>query len=388
MDNWILYLLIVASIGSGWWLGRRERRGGASGERPHRYAGLNYLLSEEPDRAVARFVEDLEVNQDTLDTHLALGALLRRRGEVEKAVVIHENILAHPLFDQEVMRHVQLELARDYLLAGLLDRAEALLLDLAQQPGRVGSESQKLIVELYEREKEWLKAIEVGQRLAVGIDADKYERTISHYYCEIAVANLAAQNNEGARQALRDGIGHDSQNVRTSLLLASLEISEQHYEKAVRALLRIKDQNPAYVTESLDMLQQAVKMGGATKGRVQDYLRECLVLSPSISTVLVLASSIRASQGDEAMAKFIANHLKENPTIRGLSQLIDLHIDNTSGVARQNLSILRSFTEALVADKPAYRCHECGFEGKHLHWHCPICKRWGTIAAIFGLEGE
>jgi lipopolysaccharide biosynthesis regulator YciM len=388
MDNWPLYLLIVAAIGSGWWLGRRERRGSASSERPHRYAGLNYLLSEEPDRAVSRFVEDLEVNQDTLDTHLALGALLRRRGEVEKAVVIHENILAHPMFDQEVMRHVQLELARDYLLAGLLDRAEALLLDLAKETGRVGSESLQLIVEIYEREKEWIKAIEVGQRLAAGEDADKYERAISHYYCEIAVACLAVQDNEGARQALRDGIGHDSQNVRTSLLLASLEISEQNFDQAVRVLLRIKDQNPAYIVESLDMLQQAAEMGGATKAQIHGYLHECLALSPSISIVLVLASNIRALQGDEAMAKFIANHLKENPTIRGLSQLIDLHIDNTSGVARQNLSILRSFTEALVADKPAYRCHECGFDGKRLHWHCPVCKRWGTIAAIFGLEGE
>jgi lipopolysaccharide biosynthesis regulator YciM len=176
--------------------------------------------------------------------------------------------------------------------------------------------------------------------------------------------------------------------VRTSLLLASLEIREQRYDQAVRALLRIKDQDQAYVAESLDMLQQATQQGGASEAHVQAYLRECLALSPSISIVLVLASSIRASQGDEAMAKFIANHLKENPTIRGLSQLIDLHIDNASGVARQNLSILRSFTEALVADKPAYRCQECGFDGKHLHWHCPVCKQWGTIAAIFGLEGE
>jgi lipopolysaccharide biosynthesis regulator YciM len=388
MDNWLLYPMIVAAIGCGWLLGRRERRDPAPGHRPHRYAGLNYLLSEEPDRAVPRFIKDLEVNQDTLDTHLALGALLRRRGEVEKAVVIHENILGHPLFDQEVMQHVQLELARDYLLAGLLDRAEALLLELAEQSGRVKAESLQLIIEIYEREKEWHKAIAVGQRLAVGDDAEKYDLAISHYYCEIAVACLAARDVEGAREALREGIGHDSRNVRTSLLLAGLEIDQQEYAAAVRALLRIKDQNPAYVAESLDMLQQAVQLGGATAKQAQEYLLECLAVSPSISIVLHLAVSIRAAQGDEAMAKFIANHLKKHPTVRGLSQLIDLHIDNTSGIARQNLSILRSFTEALVADKPAYRCHECGFEGKHLHWHCPVCKRWGTITAIFGLEGE
>jgi lipopolysaccharide biosynthesis regulator YciM len=104
--------------------------------------------------------------------------------------------------------------------------------------------------------------------------------------------------------------------------------------------------------------------------------------------VLTLANSVRDEKGDEAVSKFIAAHLKKNPTIKGLTRLIDLHIDNTHGVARENLSILRSFAEALVADKPAYRCSECGFEGKKMRWYCRICKRWGTIAPIFGLEGE
>ena len=100
------------------------------------------------------------------------------------------------------------------------------------------------------------------------------------------------------------------------------------------------------------------------------------------------AVHLREEQGDEAVAKFIANYLKKNPTIRGLSQLIDLHIDNTHGVSKQNLLILRSFAEALVADKPAYRCKSCGFDGKKMRWHCPSCKEWGTIEPIFGLEGE
>jgi lipopolysaccharide biosynthesis regulator YciM len=102
----------------------------------------------------------------------------------------------------------------------------------------------------------------------------------------------------------------------------------------------------------------------------------------------MLAKSIRDELGDDAVAKFVANHLKENPTIRGLAQLIDLHIDNTHGVAKENLTILRSFAEALVADKPAYRCNGCGFEGKRMRWHCPVCKDWATIEPIFGLEGE
>ena len=104
--------------------------------------------------------------------------------------------------------------------------------------------------------------------------------------------------------------------------------------------------------------------------------------------MLAIAASIRVESGDEAVAKFVADHLKKYPTIRGLAQLIDLHIDNTHGVAKENLSILRSFVEALVANKPAYRCKGCGFEGKKMRWHCPSCKSWSTIKPIFGLEGE
>lgn len=388
MENGLLYLLVVAAIGCGWWLGRRERKDSRPTSGPQYYAGLNYLLSEEPDRAVTRFIEDLGVNQDTIETHLALGSLLRRRGEVEKAVIVHQNILAHGTLEDAVIGNVQLELARDYLLAGLLDRAEELLLILAPRQDKIARQSLVLLVELYEREKEWYKAIAVSEKLVGGDDGASYDRAISHYYCELAQASLAARQIEPAREALRDAIGHDAKNARTSLLLGKLELQQGRFAEAVKALQRIKDQNPVYVPESLPDLIKASEQGGAAAEQVQQYLRACLAQTPSISIVLTLASSIRQASGDEAMAKFIANHLKRNPTIRGLTQLIDLHIDNTSGVAKQNLAILRSFAEALVADKPAYRCHECGFDGKKLHWHCPVCKSWGTIHAIFGLEGE
>lgn len=388
MENWLLYILMVAAIGIGWWLGRRERAKHPETLGPNYYQGLNYLLNEEPDRAVATFIEDLEVNKDTLETHLALGGLLRRRGELEKAVVVHENILTHARLEKDTMLNVQLELARDYLLAGLLDRAEDLLLKLIREEGHIRSESLKLILEIYEREKDWNKAVEVAEKLAGGDTAQKYEQAISHYYCEMCEDSLAYDDTEEARRALSEAIGHDANNARASLLLGRLELEEQHPQEAIRALQRIRDQEPVYVPESLDVLVRAYQAGGGTQEQMREYLLSCLEATPSISIVLTLARSVREEMGDEAVSRFIANHLKKNPTIRGLTQLIDLHIDNTHGVARENLSILRSFAEALVADKPAYRCKECGFDGKKMRWHCPSCKEWGTIEPIFGLEGE
>ena len=401
MENWLLYGLIVGAIGLGWLLGRRDRPNiNESSYSPNYYQGLNYLLNEEPDRAVAPFLEDLEVNNDTLETHLALGGLLRRRGELDKAVVVHENILANTQLKPESILRVQLELARDYLLAGLLDRAEDLLLNLNKQlseehPSRFMSDlrrqGRKLIIEIYEREKEWHRAIEIGEMLAVGDDTEKYERSISHYYCEFAEECLKDNKVDIARQAISDAIGHDASNARVSLVLGTLELNEGCYTEAIRALKRIKNQDPVYVPESLEPLVAAYAgedLGKDSKDELRDYLFECLDVTPSISIVLTLAVHLREEQGDESVAKFIANYLKKNPTIRGLSQLIDLHIDNTHGVSKQNLLILRSFAEALVADKPAYRCKSCGFDGKKMRWHCPSCKEWGTIEPIFGLEGE
>jgi lipopolysaccharide biosynthesis regulator YciM len=393
MDNFILYALIVGAIGIGWLLGRRDRTKTSEIVGPEYYQGLHYLLNEEPDRALTTFIENLEVTNDTLETHLALGGLLRRRGELDKAVVVHENILVHAKLSKHDMQRVQLELARDYLLAGLLDRAEELCVQLSQKsetgkPDSVRRDSLKITLEIYELEKEWSQAIEVAKLLAVGGATDQYEKAISHYYCEIAEELLDRNELSSARESVREAIGHDVNNPRASLVRSRIDVKEGHYDQAIAVLTRILDQNPVYLPESLETLGEAYRLGQRPQKELREYLISCLDLTPSISIVLMLAKSIRDELGDDAVAKFIASHLKENPTIRGLAQLIDLHIDNTDGVAKENLTILRSFADALVADKPAYRCNGCGFEGKRMRWHCPVCKDWATIEPIFGLEGE
>ena len=388
LDNVLLYLLIFLAIAAGWWLGRRDRRKVSPTVSANYFTGLNYLLNEEPDRAVSTFVEELEVNGDTLETHLALGNLLRRRGEIDKAIVVHQNILKNNAITSDDSRLVQLELARDYLLAGLLDRSEELLMDMIAKSGPLKNESRKLLLEIFEQGKEWRKAIEIAEMLASGTETEHFEEAISQYHCELAEEYLGSNRFDDARSALSDAMGHDARNARVSLLVGNLEFKQGNYEEAIRSLVRIKDQRAIYVPESLELLARSYEASGADPQALHDYLKACLEIIPSISIVLFLAKRIREEFGDEAVAKFIADHLKRNPTIRGLSQLIDLHIDNTQGVAKENLAILRSFTEALVAGKPTYQCKSCGFEGKVLRWSCPSCKSWGKTEPIFGLEGE
>lgn len=384
LDNWLLYVLIVAAIAIGWWLGRRERAKAPDTLGPNYYQGVNYLLNDQPDRAVAAFIEDLDVSADTLETHLAMGSLLRRRGEVEKAVSVHENILRHAVLERATMLSVQLELARDYLQAGLFDRAEATVDGLVDEPGEIRAEALSILLEVFEREKEWDKAIDAATEIH-GV-ARNLSHRISHYHCELADEALTRGEARRALAVLMKAARHDQSNARTLLLRGQAELELGNTASARDALTDILEVDPRRVPESLALLKRAFAGDGGAQLEV--HLERCLEKVPATSLVLALAEIKRETLGDVGVARFIADYLKRNPTIRGLTQLIDLHIDNTSGVARENLSILRSFTEALVSDKPTYRCGECGLSGKSMHWHCPSCRQWGTTDPIYGLEGE
>ena len=178
MDDRLLYILVVFAMAIGWLLRGDQRLKRSEILGPNYYDAVNHLLNEDSDRAVAAFIEELKVNPDTLETHLALGGLMRRQGEFEKAVIVHENILANSRLEREVILNVQLELARDYLLAGLLDRAEQLSVKLSGEKGQVLEQSRKIMLEVYETEKEWEQAIAVGQQLAHGDNTEKYEKAL------------------------------------------------------------------------------------------------------------------------------------------------------------------------------------------------------------------
>ena len=391
MDDMTIYLVILAAIAIGWWLGRSrwwQAAGGARKLPGSYYQGLNYLLNEEPDRAVSAFVKDLHVTEETLETHLALGNMLRRRGEVEKALIVHENILSAENLARTTVLNVQLELARDYVLAGLVDRAEDMLARIVnEEQGDIRNRALKMLLEIEEQMRDWHKAINTAEMLAGDADGD-YENRVSHYYCELAEEAIEEGDHEAANALLSRAVGHSPKNARCNLIMGRLHLLENQPQAAAQTLMRIGKQSPAMVAESLALLQQAHVAGGVTRSELKTYLEAALAARHSISIVLALAAMMREEAGDETTARYVASHLKATPTIRGLTQLIDYHMDNAHGVAKENLAILRSFTEALIADKPSHRCQQCGFFGKKIHWHCPTCKNWGSIQPVYGLEGE
>ncbi|MFT5481444.1 MAG: lipopolysaccharide biosynthesis regulator YciM [Halieaceae bacterium] len=400
MSDLALFLLIFSAVGTGWWLGRRttaQTAGvGDSIDLPSKYyKGLNYLLDDQPDGAIDAFIEALEVNSDTFETHIALGNLLRRKGEVDRAIRIHQNLLARPGVPARQLHQAHLELARDYISAGLLDRAEQLLQDLVRESSEQRAASLKYLLEIYQHQRDWEQAIEVAKELVPRktlLAKEQPEKCsvlvpLSHFCCELAELNVQTNDMPGARSQLKRALTYDKNCVRASLLLGQLELQTGHPELAVKALKRVRFQDAEFIPETVEPIHSCYSQLDDQTGLYQ-YLRDCMDIYPSATLMLRIAEDLRSHQGDEAAGSFISQELKSHPSLSGLAALIQLHVANASGAARDNLTLLQQLVDKLIANRPTYRCNHCGFAGKKLHWFCPGCKEWGSIKAIRGTEGD
>ena len=387
----LLLALVMVSIAVGFFLGYRQhkqyhRQFQNSSLNSEYFVGLNYLLNEQTDEAIESFISALEINSDTVETYIVLGRLFRRRGELEKAIQVHQDLLARPSLTREQSLRVQLELAHNYIKAGLLDRGESLLEGMLKTPWSGADESVKLLLSVYEQEKEWQKAIEII-RQAQGVDTSQYNLQLAHYYCELAEMALDRHGVLAARKSLRLAFARDRNSVRATLILGRLECSLKNYRESIRVLKRIYQQNPVFISESIPLLERSCEVLSSSR-ELSVYLGKCLREYSSAAVVLASARLIARQQGEKEAGRFIAEQIVKRPSLKGLNALIDLNIENSEGRPRQNLVLLRELMGRLLATKPVYRCNHCGFEGKALHWCCPQCHDWGKTEPIMGIEGE
>lgn len=384
----LLWLLLPVAAASGWMAGRRAT--GAPSRNTGRrlsadyFRGLNHLLNEQPDKAIEVFIRMLEAEGETVEIHLALGSLFRRRGEVDRAIRIHQNLIARPTLNPTQRAEALQELGLDYARAGLYDRAEEIFLELAEVRAHAERALRELL-DIYQQEREWDKAIDAARRLAArtGVTRDVQ---IAHYHCERAEEFQAGEDVAHALTQAGRALAADPGCVRASLLQGDLENSRGNTKAALRAYRRAAEQDPEYLPEVLERLQA----GYAALGRedeLRDFLRQQIERTRAITPVLALAEIMRQQQGERVAGEFIIQQLEERPSLRGLDRVIDLSLEVTSGSTRQILEVLHRLVAQMVAQKPLYRCDHCGFEGKTLHWQCPSCKQWSSVKPIQGIEG-
>jgi lipopolysaccharide biosynthesis regulator YciM len=379
-------LILFFAIVSAWYLGFRTRQDHEAQKvnLPRDYLlGLNFLLNEEPDKAVDVFIKMLEVDSDTVETHLAVGKLFRRRGEVDRAIRIHQNLIARPQLLKNYRDQSLYELGQDYYSAGVLDRAERIFLEVVEiKPYAIPA--LRALLDIYQQEKAWENAIQTAKKLEVATRKNM-QPVIAHYYCELAEIARNKKQYENAIHFVQDALDADSKCVRASLLQAKLEMVTEDYKAALRSLKRIKGQNPDYLSESIDALASCYEALNEEK-KLVSYLMQLLDEYPRVPVVLILSERIRKWKGDKVAAQFVADYVRRFPTLGGLNLFINLYISSAEGRAREDLLILQGLTKKLLADKPDYQCTSCGFSGRTLHWQCPECKQWSSVKPAYSLE--
>jgi lipopolysaccharide assembly protein B len=385
----LICLLLPVAFACGWWVARKNgihnSLQAASSINPDYFKGLNYVLNEQPDKAIEVFIKMLEVDSETVETHLALGNLFRRRGEVDRAIRIHQNLIARPNLSLEQRNLALLELGMDYMRSGLLDRAEGLFKQLITMDAYAKQACRQLL-SIYQQEKDWDNAIICARRLEA-MSGEGFDPVIAQYYCEIAADNLSEGKVKEAREKLRKALNMDPRCVRASILEAELLQTEGKHKSALKVYKRIEKQDVEYIAEVIEPILACYRKLEHMQEAMQ-YLQDLLYKHGGITPLLYLTELIIEHQGEEEGIKFISAELRKRPTVKGVDRLLEYAMSKSEGEIRDNLGTIKDLTGKLLDNTPVYKCKQCGFDAKLLHWQCPSCKNWNTIKPVYGVEGE
>jgi len=385
----LLFLLLPVAAFSGWVLGRRrsERTSGARVNElsTSYFRGLNYLLNEQQDKAIEVFLKLAEINRDTVETHLALGNLFRRRGEVDRAIRVHQNLIARQNLSDEEKTVALLELGEDYMRAGLLDRAETLFSDLVAMDALAPSALQHLIG-IYQHERDWHKAIEHARRLEQAA-GEPQATTIAQFHCELAEQARGQGDREGARAHVADAFAVQGDCVRACMILGHLNSADNELDAAIAAFERVAELDPDYLPEILSPLLDCYARAQHMQ-RAEEFLLRMTERHRGVTPVLALARLYASTRGEAKAVEFLTLSLRQRPSLRALMALVDMNLRTVQGEVRENFLTLRDLTAQLVEGKALYRCNRCGFGAKAHHWQCPSCKTWGSVRPVHGAASE
>ncbi len=374
----IYWLLLLLAGVVGWFLAQIFYKSRSKPKIPGEYLkGLNYLLNEQPDKALEVFIDLVDVDTETVETHLVLGNMFRRRGEVDRAIRIHQNLIARPALEAEDKSTALLELAKDYLKAGLLDRAESLLKDVIEI-GMQTDEAYPLLLGLYEQEKEWSLAIETTKKLEK-VKGKKMNHVTAHYYCELS--EVALENDESeAKKLAKKALSYDKNCARASVLLGHIAMHEENYKAAIKFYVAVAEQKPEYLPEVFMSLREAFLRQNDRQGFKQ-FLQS---IKDSDLSGITLSNLLEVLSKEGGEKKMILDWLLEKSELSLLEVNGFLKSKNSEhqSISEIGLSKIQESVEQFIGDRSTHQCKQCGFHGKLLYWQCPSCHSWGTVVPI------
>jgi len=349
------------------------------------FRGINYLLNEQPDKALEVFLQLADVTPDTVDTHLALGNLFRRRGEMDNAIRCHQNIIQNPDLSEKTRQAATLELGEDYLRAGVLDRAEELFTSLADQKILTSVALQRLL-EIFQQEKEWQHAIHVA-RQHEKVSGDSNRRLIAHFYCQLAEEKRAEGQLHEARDWLDKAAASDDQCARICIIRAAMSTDQTNYEEVIQHYRRALEIDANSFPLLIEQLIFAYRQIGAEQQALH-FLQGWLRQHSNTSAVIHLLALCEQLERLDLLSEVLDEQMRQHPTVGKMHALLRLRASTTDQSTEDIASLLQPLLEKLLQRRDGYQCRNCGLSGQTHHWHCPSCRQWDTTEPVSGSLGE
>jgi lipopolysaccharide assembly protein B len=340
------------------------------------FQGLNFLLNEQQDKAIEAFIEVVQVDPQTIELHFALGSLFRRRGEIDRALRMHLNLVERADLEEDKKQQALFELAQDYLKAGILDRAEQTFQQLLSST--YAKESVEFLLEIYQKEKDWLKAIDMSRRLG-DLTGQPHSKETSAFYCELAVLELSRKQKDAAIVHLEQALEANPGSVRATIMLGDIEHEAGNDKRAVEIWKKIEMQDPQYLQLAAERLLEAHRKQGREEEGI-NLLMEYQAKYPSQDLVDALFKAILKRDGAEAAYQMVRNELHRNPTLLGLDKFLEARLLEVTGAIRSDVEIVKNLIHQRTRSLAMYHCSSCGFRARQFYWHCPACHGWETYS--------
>jgi lipopolysaccharide assembly protein B len=373
---WVL--LFAAGVLVGVWVAKRspDRKPPPLSLNEQYFAGLNFLLNEEPDKALEVFLRMVEVDNDTVETHLALGSLYRRRGETDRAIRVHENVMARQSLNPEHREHAMFALGEDYFRAGLFDRAEQLFERLTERPGR-RSVALRYLLRIYEQQRDWEQAIAVHARLQA-LASPEHPTAIAHYYCELAEIARQRGDRDAALELLEKVRGEQRNFARSALIRADLAWDAGDADLAQSLCLKVVELHPQLLPLVLQRYARALQVGeGAPR------FRPPIASDSGKRAELAAAGIIAGLEHEPFVLECLPDFVRRDPNLSDLVPTLAGEISTLSG--EQRLALAAALAR-IMRRGMRYRCIECGLPTTTHAWQCPACRSWDTLAPASRFE--
>lgn len=382
---WLFLLLPVAYL-LGWLKGISFKKSDSSGNTntlsSDYFKGLNYLLSDQQERALPVFLHLVQVDNETLDTHLALATIYRRSGNYDKAIEVHQNLIAKPSLSAKYRSKALLELGRDYLAAGLFDRAEGLFNDVIKN-GFYEQDARQYMLEIYQREKEWTEAVKITRTLIQNGES-RFRTLIAHFYCEISDQYYKKGDIKQSDEAAKDALSYDAGSVRAMILCVQNKVSLKKFKEAIKFIKRIEQTDSAYFPLILSYCIQSYREIGKLDELI-DYLKWVESHHSNLSLMQDIVDLLLEVKGEDAALIYIQKQLSLAPNINGLATFMKLMNKQEYFSSNNHFQKLQNAVDSIRQKSNQYLCNQCGYTSGTLNWQCPGCHAWGEIKPLIGV---